>query len=224
VEAFGPVLTQLYGYSESPTGITMLHPEDHVFEGTPPERLASGGRPVYNVEVRIVDAGGRDCPPGEVGEVVSRGSNAFAGYWGDEALTAERVLDGGWIRSGDMARWDEDGYLYVVDRQDDMIITGGFNVWPAEVESVVCAHPDVGEAVVVGLPDDKWGERLTAVVVARPGRTVDEAALIAFAREHLSPYKVPKQVVVHHSPLAKSAVGKLLRRAVRDQLLQEAAT
>jgi acyl-CoA synthetase (AMP-forming)/AMP-acid ligase II len=217
IEAFGPLLTQVYGHSESPMVLSVLDPEDHVFSGDPPERLASAGRPIYNVDVRLVDKDGEDCAVGELGEIISRGDNRFVGYWKDDELTARKTIEGGWVRSGDIGRWDEDGYLYLVDREDDMIITGGFNVWPAEVEKVICAHPDVAEGVVVGLPDEHWGEAVTAVVVAKPAHRVDAAELIQFAKQQLPPYKVPKKVYVHDTPLPKSAVGKLLRRTVRDQ-------
>lgn len=216
INAFGPILTQVYGHSESPMVLAVLEPEDHVFVGEPPPRLASAGRPIYNVEVRIIDDNGKDSAVGEIGEIISRGDNRFVGYWKNDELTARKTLDGGWVRSGDVGRWDDDGYLYLVDRHDDMIITGGFNVWPAEVEKVVCAHPSVAEAVVVGLSDDHWGEAVTAVVVARPGHSVSPEELIAFAKQTLAPYKVPKAVFVHEEPLPKSPVGKLLRRAVRD--------
>jgi acyl-CoA synthetase (AMP-forming)/AMP-acid ligase II len=218
LDAFGPILCQVYGHSESPMVLSVLDPQDHVFEGAPPARIASAGRQVYNVDVRIIDAEGRDCEAGEPGEIISRGDNAFVGYWKNDELTAQRRLEGGWIRSGDIGCWDEDGYLHLVDRLDDMIITGGFNVWPAEVETVVAAHPGVAEAVVVGMPDDHWGEAVTAVVIARPGARVDPDELRTFAKERLPGYKVPKAVHVLDHALPKSPVGKLLRRAVRDEL------
>jgi fatty-acyl-CoA synthase/long-chain acyl-CoA synthetase len=217
LEAFGPILTQVYGHSESPMVLSVLEPEDHVFSGDPPARLGSAGRPICNVEVRVVNEDGVDCAVGEIGEIISRGDNRFVGYWKDEDLTARKTLPGGWVKSGDVARWDEDGYLYLVDRHDDLIITGGFNVWPAEVEKVVCAHPAVAEGVVVGLPDDHWGEAVTAVVVPRPGHVVDAAELIQFAKQQLPSYKAPKTVFVQDEPLPKSPVGKLLRRAVKER-------
>lgn len=217
LDAFGPILTQVYGHSESPMVLAVLEPEDHVFTGEPPARLGSAGRPIYNVEVRLVNEQDEDCEVGELGEIISRGDNRFVGYWKDDELTARKTLDGGWVRSGDIGRWDEDGFLYLVDRQDDMIITGGFNVWPAEVEKVVCAHPSVAEGVVIGLPDDHWGEAVTAVVVPRSGETVDPAELKQFAKDQLPGYKVPKAIYVQDEPLPKSAVGKLLRRSVRER-------
>ncbi len=223
IGAFGPILTQVYGHSESPMVLAVLEPEDHVFTGEPPARLGSAGRPIYNVEVRVVDDGDQDVGVGEPGEIVSRGDNRFVGYWKNDELTAARTLPGGWVRSGDIGRWDEDGYLHLVDRRDDMIITGGFNVWPAEVENVVCTHPAVAEAVVVGMPDDHWGEAVTAVVVGRPGQRVEPEDVIAFTKQRLPAYKVPKVVHVRDEPLPKSAVGKLLRRAAKDGLEQQMA-
>jgi len=212
LKAFGPVLYQIYGSSEAPNMLTCLSPEDHVFAGEPPARLRSAGRPAYNVELRIIDDRGADCPPGEVGEIISRGPHTMRGYWKDAALTAERKIDG-WVHTGDMGRFDQDGYVYVVDRKDDVIITGGFNVWPAEVENAICSHPDVAEAIVFGTPDDKWGEAVTAVVVARAGRSVTASDLA----DHLAPllprHKQPKHIDIRAEPLPKSSVGKLLRRS-----------
>ena len=222
IDAFGPILTQVYGHSESPMVLSVLGPEDHVFTGDPPARIGSAGRPIYNVEVRLVNEHGDDCAVGELGEIISRGDNRFVGYWKNEELTAAKTFEGGWVRSGDMGRWDEDGYLYLVDRHDDMIITGGFNVWPAEVENVVCTYPGVAEAVVVGLPDDHWGEAVTAVVVARIGQTLHADELKQFCKQQLAPYKVPKVIYIQDEPLPKSGVGKLLRRAVRELYTQPA--
>ncbi|OBH10414.1 AMP-binding protein [Mycobacterium sp. E1747] len=216
IDAFGPILTQVYGHSESPMVLAVLEPEDHVFAGEPPARLASAGRPIYNVEVRILNEDEKDCAVDEIGEIVSRGDNRFVGYWKNDELTASKTLDGGWVRSGDVGYWDDEGYLHLVDRHDDLIITGGFNVWPAEVEKVIGAHPGVAEAVVVGLSDDHWGEAVTAVVVSRAGHTLIPEELVQFAKQRLAPYKVPKRVYIHDGPLPKSQVGKLLRREVKQ--------
>lgn len=213
VKAFGPVLYQIYGSSEAPNMLTCLSAEDHVFSGKPPARLRSAGRRAYNVDLRIVDESGTDCPPGEVGEIISRGPHTMRGYWRDPALTAERKVDG-WVHTGDMGRFDEEGYIYIVDRKDDVIITGGFNVWPAEVENAICAHPDVAEAIVFGLPDDKWGEAVTAVVVARPARSLSADEVGRHLLSLLPRHKQPKRIDVRMEPLPKSSVGKLLRRSV----------
>lgn len=213
VAAFGPVLHQIYGSSEAPNMLTCLSPQDHVFSGEAPARLRSAGRPAYNVELRIVDPTGADCGVGTVGEIISRGPHTVRGYWNDPALTAERKIDG-WVHTGDMGRFDADGYVYIVDRKDDVIITGGFNVWPAEVENAICSHGDVAEAVVFGVADEKWGEAVTAVVVARQGRSLDAATLRLHVEHQLPRHKVPKRIEVRENPLPKSSVGKLLRRAV----------
>lgn len=217
VRAFGPVLYQIYGSSEAPNMLTCLSARDHVFEGEAPPRLRSAGRPAYNVELRIVDDAGADCAQGEVGEIVSRGPHTMRGYWKDEALTARRKIDG-WVHTGDMGRFDADGYVYVIDRKDDVIISGGFNVWPAEVENAIAAHGDVAETVVVGVEDDKWGEAVAAVIVPKPGRTIDADEMIRHLKALLPPHKVPKRIVVTEGPLPKSAAGKLLRRAVASLL------
>jgi fatty-acyl-CoA synthase/long-chain acyl-CoA synthetase len=219
--AFGPVLTQIYGLTESPNALTLLLPEDHRFSGEPPERLKSAGRPIYNVELRVVDRDGRSCAVGEVGEVISRGPHTMRGYWRDEARTRERMIDG-WVYHGDMGRFDADGYLYIVDRKDDLVITGGFNVWPTEVEAVLGANPAVAEVAVFGVPDDTWGEALNAaVVLKRPGEAGEED-LRGYVRERLAGYKVPKRIFVTEDPLPKSGVGKILRRRVRERLVPDA--
>jgi len=218
LEAFGPVFFQIYGCSEAPNVLTTLLPEDHVFEpGTePPRRIHSAGRVGFGVEVRVVDGDGRDCEPGEVGEIISRGPHTMARYWKNDALTAERVKDG-WVYTRDMGRFDEDGYLYVVDRKDDVIITGGFNVWPAEIEDVLCAFDGVAEAAVFGAPDDRWGEAVTAVVVPKQGAELDANRLSEHAGEALSAYKRPKRIILRAEPIPKSPVHKPLRRKLRDE-------
>jgi acyl-CoA synthetase (AMP-forming)/AMP-acid ligase II len=218
LEAFGPVFFQIYGCSESPNVLTTLLPEDHVFApgSKPPRRIGSAGRVGFGVEVRVVDADGNQCAPGEVGEIISRGPHNMARYWKNDALTAERVKDG-WVYTRDMGSFDEDGYLYVVDRKDDVIITGGFNVWPAEIEDVLCAFDGVAEAGVFGAPDDKWGEAVTAVVVPKQGAELDPSALGEMARESLTPYKRPKRIILRHEPIPKSPVHKPLRRKLRDE-------
>ena len=218
VAAFGPVLVQIYGCSEAPNVLTTLLPEDHVFDanGPPPARLRSAGRVGYGVEVRVVDGQGVPLPSGEVGEITSRGPHTMARYWKDDALTAERVRDG-WVHTRDMGYFDEDGYLYVVDRKDDVIISGGFNLWPAEIENVICMHGDVAEAAVFGLADEKWGEAVTAVVVPRDGKIVSEAGLRAFIADKLTRYKIPKRIIIRDEPIPKSPVHKPLRRKLRDQ-------
>lgn len=213
LSAFGPVLYQIYGSSEAPNMLTCLSAADHVFQGRAPARLRSAGRQAYNVELKIVDEAGVECAPGEVGEIISRGPHTMRGYWKDPALTAERKVDG-WVHTGDMGRLDEEGYIYIVDRKDDVIITGGFNVWPVEVENAIAAHPDVAETVVFGVPDAKWGEAIAAVIVAKADRAIDVEDMVQHVKALLPAHKVPKRIRIVDRPLPKSAVGKLLRRAV----------
>ena len=218
LKELGPVFIQLYGSSEAPNILTTLMPEEHVFEpgSKPPARLHSAGRVGFGVEVRVVDPDGNDCPIGEVGEIISRGPHTMVRYWKDEALTAERVRDD-WVYTRDMGRFDEDGYLYIVDRKDDVIITGGFNVWPAEIEDVLCSFEGVSEAAVFGAPHDKWGEAVTAVVVPKAGATLSEEELTSLSREALTAHKRPKQIILRSEPIPKSPVHKLLRRKLRDE-------
>jgi acyl-CoA synthetase (AMP-forming)/AMP-acid ligase II len=200
IDRFGPILVQYYGQTEAPLCISVLRPEEH--EG---ERLLSCGRPAVDCEVEI-DA--------ESGEILVRAPFAAAGYHGDDELHAATFLPDGWVRTRDVGRFDGEGFLYLVDRTSDMIVTGGYNVYPREVEDALAEHPAVREAVVVGAPDEKWVEAVTAFVVAD---AVTEDELIAHCRERLATYKAPKSVrFVDEVP--KSPVGKLLRRAVRDPL------
>ncbi|MCB1414566.1 MAG: AMP-binding protein [Xanthobacteraceae bacterium] len=214
LKLWGPRFLQYYGQTEAPVFITHLTKEDHV--GPDAERrLAACGRPSIDCEIRLVDEDGNDVPAGEAGEIALRSPFMMRGYYNADELNAQMSLPGGWIRTRDVGRFDDDGYLYLVDRTSDMIVTGGYNVYPREVEDVMAAHPAVREVVVVGIPDDKWGEAVAAFVALRAGEAADDAALMAFARERLAGYKVPKSVhFIDEVP--KSPVGKLLRRAVRD--------
>jgi acyl-CoA synthetase (AMP-forming)/AMP-acid ligase II len=197
---WGPRFVQYYGQTEAPLCISVLRSEDHVGE-----QLGSCGQPAVDCELRL--------DPG-TGEILVRAPFAAAGYLGDPELHAETFLEDGWIRTRDVGRFDERGFLHLVDRTSDMIVTGGYNVYPREVEDVLAAHPAVRESCVVGAPDEKWVEAVTAFVVA-DGVTEDE--LIAFCRGRLAAYKAPKSVrFVDEIP--KSPVGKLLRRALREPL------
>ena len=210
---FGRIFAQCYGQAESPMCITCLQPEDH-------DREASCGRPFTIVEVAIWDENDRPLPPGERGEIVCRGPQMMSGYWNRPEQTAEAFRNG-WLHTGDIGVMDEDGYFYIVDRKNDLLISGGYNVYPREVEDVLMAFPDVIEAAVVGLPDEKWGDRVVAVVTGRPGLSAD--ALMQFARANLSPFKQPKAIEIWPE-LPKSAANKILRRTVRDQLVGQAAS
>ena len=209
LDLWGPVFVQYYGQTEAPLAICALGKADHV--GASPERLLSCGRPSVECEIRLVDDDGEDVPAGEAGEIVLRAPFAMKGY-SDPAIQA--FLPGGWLRTRDIGRFDAEGYLTLVDRTSDMIVTGGYNVYPREVEDVLCGHPAIVEAAVIGIPEEIWGEAVTAFVVCRGG-DVAEADLLAFARERLAGYKVPKSVRCI-AEIPKSPVGKPLRRALRD--------
>jgi len=198
-----------YGQTEIAPLATVLRPEEH------DARPASCGRPCLNVETRVVDPDMNDVPPGTHGEIVHRSPHLLIGYWEKPAETAEAFV-GGWFHSGDVGYFDEEGYLYIVDRIRDVINTGGVLVASREVEEILFTHPAVSEVAVVGLPDDKWIEAVTAFVVLRPGHQVDEATLQSLAREHLAPYKLPKKVVFVDN-LPRNTAGKLLKRELRKQ-------
>ncbi len=212
---------QGYGQSESSPLLTVLMPEDHVTEG--PEhltrRLASCGRPVIGVEVEVVGDNDNPVKPGEVGEVVARGPNVMMGYWKRPEETAS-ALRGGWLHTGDMATIDEDGYIYLVDRKKDMIISGGENVYSTEVENIVYQHPAVREAAVIGVPDEKWGEAVKAIVTLKDGASLSESELIGFCSSRLADYKVPKSVEIREVELPKSATGKILKKQLREPYWQ----
>ncbi|MGW4206166.1 AMP-binding protein, partial [Streptomyces sp. NPDC004726] len=202
--------TQGYGLTE--TGVlTMLAHEDHVRGGP---RLRSAGRATPSVELAVMGPDGGVLQPGEVGEVVTRGGHVMAGYWGKPEQTAE-VLRDGWLHTGDGGYLDEEGYLYIVDRLKDMIITGGENVYSAEVENAVASHPDVASCAVIGVPDEEWGERVHAVVVLRPGRTSTGQEIRAHTKTLIAGYKAPRSVEFVDA-LPMSAAGKILKRELRD--------
>ncbi|WP_040776095.1 AMP-binding protein [Nocardia pneumoniae] len=214
----GPVMGQLFGQSEAPMMISTLAPKEHFRpDGSiATERLSSAGRPTPLTQVAIMDGEGRLLPTGERGEIVVRGPLVMAGYHKNPAATAEASRFG-WHHTGDIGYLDADNYLYVVDRAKDMIITGGFNVYSAEVEQALLAHPAVQDCAVVGLPDDKWGERVTAVVQFHTGRTATAAELREFAKARLGAVKSPKQVEIW-ADLPRSKIGKVLKPEVRAQL------
>lgn len=214
---FGPVLGTTYGQTEAPQILTVMQPED--FED--PANWAAVGRTTWFSDVAIMAPDGRLLPTGEVGEVVARGDLLMTGYWRLPEKTAETLVDG-WLHTGDRGLIDERGYLYLKDRLKDMVITGGFNVYPVDVENALGQHPAVHECAVFGLPDDKWGETVQAAVQLRPGEQATEAELIAFVRERLGPVQTPKHIHFHES-LPRSPVGKVLKSAVRDAALAATA-
>jgi len=216
LELWGPRFIQYYGQTEAPLFITRLDQDDHVRTGAD-HRLLACGRPSVDCEIRLVDDKGDDVPAGEQGEIALRAPFAMKGYYNAPDLNAAMFIEGGWLRTRDVGRFDDEGYLYLVDRTSDMIITGGYNVYPREVEDALMAHPAVFECAVVGAPHEKWVEAVTAFVVLLSGARASEDELIEFTRERLASYKVPKSVrFIEQIP--KSAVGKLLRRALRDPL------
>ncbi len=211
MDVFGPVLTQGYGAGETTSGVTTLSVHDHVVARDRfPERLASCGRPFAETRVEVVDDAGRAVAPGAVGEIVVSGEDVFAGYWNAPQLTAE-VLKDGRYHTGDLARVDEDGFVYIVDRKKDMVITGGFNVYPTEVEAVLYRHPAVAEACVFAVPDEKWGEAVGAHLVLKPGAAATVEEIDAFCAEHLGGFKRPRLVKLV-SQVARNANGKVARR------------
>jgi len=208
---------QAYGLSEAGPSLTYLAPEDHTFEDDdrPYIPVKSAGRTLLGCEVRVFDLNDREVPTGEVGEIVARGPNIMKGYWNRPDITAE-TLRGGWLHTGDMGAFDEAGYLYILDRKKDMIKPGSENVYSPEVESAICAHPEVLEAVVIGVPDEKWGEAIKAVVVRRPGCALTEAALIEFCRARLTHFKCPHSVDFLDE-LPKGGTGKVQKNVLRER-------
>jgi long-chain acyl-CoA synthetase len=195
-------------------GLTETSPTLTIMRRTDPPRPGSCGRPVPNVEVKIVDDDGNEMPAGEPGEVVARGPNVMKGYYRMPEETAKVITSDGWFRTGDVGHLDEDGYLYITERKKDLIIRGGFNIFPRDVEEVLYGHPAVQEAAVVGVPDPKMGEEVVAFVTPRPGVDVTEDDLLAHCRERLAKYKTPKEVRFI-AALPKNPVGKILKKDLR---------
>jgi long-chain acyl-CoA synthetase len=212
---FGNVLSQGYGLTEAAPLVTTSFVEDHVLEGPKTKLLASVGRGGPTVAVRVVDENDVPVKPGEIGEIVVKGKNVMMGYWKNPELTA-KTLRGGWLHTGDMGTFDEDGYIYLKDRKADMIVTGGENVYPKETEDALYGHPAVHECAVVSAPDDKWGERVQAAVVLKPGQKVTEEELINYCKTKIAGYKCPKKIEFW-GELPKTPIGKILRKDVKKQ-------
>ena len=212
IAMFGAQFIQVYGMTETTGTIVMLPPEDHDPAGN--KRMRSAGKALPGVELKIVDGEGNELPSDEVGEVWTRSSNNMLQYWNLPDATRTTVEAGGWVKTGDAGYLDEDGYLYIHDRVKDMIITGGENVYPAEVESAIYGHPDVLEVAVIGIPDEKWGESVKAVCVPKAGATINADSIISWARERIAGFKVPKSVDVV-AALPRNASGKILRKDLR---------
>jgi long-chain acyl-CoA synthetase len=217
----GPRLSQIYGQGEAPMTITGLSKAQHAETDHPrwEHRLCSTGTARTDVEVRIVDEADRELPFGESGEVVVRGDVVMAGYWQDPDATA-RTLRGGWLHTGDIGAFDEDGFLTLKDRAKDMIISGGSNIYPREIEEVLLRHPDIAEVSIVGRKHADWGEEVIAFVVTRPGAAIDEAELDSLCLDHIARFKRPR-VYRFVDALPKNNYGKVLKTELRRQLLSE---
>ena len=213
----GPCLIQLFGQGESPMTITYLPHRDHVLRGTPEQmkRLAAAGMPRTDVEVRIFDSDDKELPSGQMGEIVTRSDLVMKGYWRNPDATREAIKNG-WLHTGDMGYMDENGYLFIMDRSKDMIISGGENIYPREIEEVIVKHPAVREVAVIGIPDSKWGEAVKAVVSLVEGKSVTEDEIIAFCKDNIAGYKKPKSVDFV-GELPKNNYGKILKRELRDK-------
>lgn len=214
IRKLGSKFEQAYGMTEC-LGGTTLFKEDHVLEGWRSKLLASAGKPGLGVDVQVVDIKDHPVPPGQTGEIAIRGKSVMMGYWKNPGLTAE-VLRGGWYHTGDMGYMDDEGYLFLMDRKADMIVSGGENVYPKETEDILYQHPAVAMAAVVSAPDERWGERVQAVVVLKPDRRATEEELVAHCKERLAGYKCPK-AVEFWAQLPTTAVGKILRKDVKKK-------
>ncbi|WP_332764567.1 class I adenylate-forming enzyme family protein [Phenylobacterium sp.] len=205
---------QGYGQSELSPLISVLPPERHTLEGPAAGKLRSAGRASLCVELEVVRSDDTPAPSMEVGEVRVRGPGAMLGYWNKPEETAATLRDG-WVYTGDAGYLDGDGFLFLVDRLKDMIVSGGENVYSAEVENVLAAHPAVGQVAVIGVPDERWGERVHAIIILRPDRSVEPQELIDWCRGRIANYKAPRSVSLREEPFPLSAAGKVLKRALR---------
>jgi acyl-CoA synthetase (AMP-forming)/AMP-acid ligase II len=214
-----------FGQTETTATVTMLLPDDHRLEGSAPEieqkiqRLASIGRPLSDVEVRIVDPEGAEVASGEIGEIVVRTTRLMKGYVSQDDATAPTIVNG-WLHTRDMGWMDADGYVYLAGRKDDLIIRGGENISPAEVETVLHTHPAIEEAAVIGLPDVDWGEQVMAIVVPKTGSPLTAEEVIDSCHQHLASFKKPASVQFV-STLPRNALGKVLRNELREQFTRQ---
>ena len=201
---------QVYGLTETNGAITFLYPEDHEISRG---KLRSCGKAAKGVGLRVVDSDDNDVPVGEVGEVIIKSELNMKGYWNRPEATAEAIKDG-WFYSGDVGYFDDEGFLYIHDRVKDMIVSGGENIYPAEVENALLSHPQIADAAVIGIPDDKWGEATKAFIVQADGEPLDEAEVISYVRTQIAGYKCPK-TVEHINELPRNPSGKILRKDLR---------
>ncbi|WP_037189131.1 AMP-binding protein [Rhodococcus sp. 114MFTsu3.1] len=222
LEVFGPVFVQFYGQAEAAATITCLSKNEHRIDDEDClRRLGSAGRETFSTRVRIVDPAGKEVPFGTVGEIIVRGELVMAGYWKRPEATADTIRDG-WLHTGDAGYLDDCGYLFITDRIKDMIISGGSNIYAREVEEVLGRHPEVSQVAVIGVPDEKWGEVVAAVVVADDGATLTPESVIEFARKSMASYKKPHHVWIVDE-LPTSAYGKILKRELRKRFHSIAA-
>lgn len=213
----GNVLQQVYGMSEAGPAITILRREDHaqaIAQGNE-QRLLSCGRPCMDVDVRVVDEAGQELSAGKAGEVLVQSDSLMAGYWRLPELTAQTIQNN-WLHTGDVGRWDDEGYLFLVDRKKEMIVSGSENIYPREVENVLYRHPSISEVAVVGVPDEHWGEAVVAIVVTRLGMHVSEKEVIDFCRDNLASYKKPRHVEFV-SELPVNSIGKIDKKSLRQR-------
>ena len=220
VQRFGPVFCQIYGQGESPMTITMLAPKDHrLGDEAAEKRLASAGRVRDDITVAVLDTDDRELGDEEIGEIAIRGDVVMKGYWNKPEATAE-VFKNDWYHTGDLGKRDADGYVYLLDRKKELIISGGANIYPREVEEVLLLHPGVLEVAVIGVPDRLWGESVMAVVRSRPGSNPTEDELVELCRSHLAGYKKPR-FIRFVSDLPKSGYGKILKRELKQKIVAE---
>jgi Acyl-CoA synthetases (AMP-forming)/AMP-acid ligas es II len=220
IEVFGPVMAGGYGQTEAPASISYLTPAEHFVGGelASDERLSSVGRPNPLIRVEIMGEHGEVLPQGETGEICVRGDLVMKGYYKAPDKTAETIVDG-WLHTGDVGHLDAQGYLHITDRKKDMIISGGFNVYPSEIEQVIWSHPAVQDCAVIGVPDEKWGEAVKAVVERNAGYEVSADELVALCKQKLGSVKAPKSVEFV-AALPRSPVGKVLKKDLREQYWQ----
>jgi fatty-acyl-CoA synthase len=217
INTFGPVMTQLFGQTEAPMTISALSREEHVIDDPQKERqiFSSAGRPTYHAQVKIVDEKGNEVPRGESGEIAVRCANMMHGYLKNPEATAETIREG-WLHTGDIAKQDEEGFLYIVDRKKDMIVSGGFNIFPREIEDVLFEHEAVKGAAVIGIPHDKWGEEAKAIVVLHAGKSATEEELIKFVKDRKGSLMAPKTVEFRDA-IPVTNLGKIDKKAMRAE-------
>jgi acyl-CoA synthetase (AMP-forming)/AMP-acid ligase II len=215
IEMFGPVMHQGYGQTEAPGSIAFLRPGDHFVDGkiAPDSRLSACGLPAITNAISIQDDHGQHLAQGENGEICVGGDIVMKGYYKQPDKTAEAIVDG-WLHTGDIGHLDAEGFLHITDRKKDLIISGGFNVYPSEVEQVIWSHPSVLDCAVIGVPDEKWGEAVKAVIELKPGQSVSAEDIIALCKDRLGSVKAPKSVDFI-ATLPRSPVGKVLKKDIR---------